>query len=85
LSELNVATERLIRADIARDHMVSITYQIDGSRSDYLSDQRGNRRSNGSASSEHSRDIRSDQVIWCTRCALRGFPHMPMSGRHLSW
>jgi hypothetical protein len=29
------------------------------------------------ASSEHSRDTRSDQLIWCTRHALRMFPHMP--------
>ena len=34
----------------------------------------------GSASFEHSRDISSDQLIWCTRCALRMLPHMPMSG-----
>jgi hypothetical protein len=33
----------------------------------------------GSGLSEHSRDIRSDQLIWCTRCALRMFPHMPRS------
>jgi hypothetical protein len=40
-------------------------------------------RLRGSAAAEDTRDIRSDQLIWCTRCALRMFPQVAAVGAPL--